>query len=72
MKRNDEKTAQMSFHLYIENINDELKSYLPYILALVHSSKAVFWPSGATQQHYEETGSRASGQTGHFLHRQKS
>jgi hypothetical protein len=43
----------MSFHLYIENINGELKSYLPYISALVHSSKAVLLPSGATQQHYE-------------------
>jgi hypothetical protein len=52
MKRNDGKTAQMSFHLYIEDINDELKSYLPYISTLVHSSKAVLLPSGATQQHY--------------------
>jgi hypothetical protein len=48
MKRNDQKSPNCHLHLYIDHINDELKSYLPYILALVHSSMAVLPPSLTT------------------------
>jgi hypothetical protein len=49
MKRNGLKSTEWRFHLYIDHINGELKSYLPYISAVLHSSKAVLLPSGALQ-----------------------
>ncbi|WP_157778387.1 hypothetical protein [Massilia violaceinigra] len=49
MKRIDPKSWELRFHLYFDHINDEAKSYLPYILTVMHSSKAVPVPYGAAQ-----------------------
>ena len=59
MKGIAHKSSEMGFHLYFDHINDELKSYLPYILALVHSSKTVLLPSGATLKRHYAAGLRA-------------
>ncbi|NHZ39853.1 MULTISPECIES: hypothetical protein [Massilia] len=49
MKRIDPKSWQLRFHLYFDHINAEAKSYLSYILGLMHSSEAVPVRFGAAQ-----------------------
>ena len=49
MKRIDPKSWQLRFHLYFDHINAEAKSYLSYILGLMHSSDAVPVRFGAAQ-----------------------
>ncbi|HEX8613448.1 MAG TPA: hypothetical protein VF800_19380 [Telluria sp.] len=82
MKRIDPKSWKLRFHLYFDHINDEAKSYLPYILGLMHSSEAVPLSFGAAQyslalglpgrsEHGDDTGPARGAWTSKLQHIQR-